>query len=142
MSNIGAETSVIEEFIADVCASSAAITGEVGTRIYSELAPASAVYPFIVYQIQSSTDTYVVGPNRLLVDAEILVRGISAVSSYAPLKPLAVAIDSAFDGATGTVDGAEVSVIRRLRPFSMLEEYEHGQIRHLGGLYRVWAQGA
>ena len=141
MSNVGAEVAVLDEWVEAVCASSAAITGEAGDRVFSELAPADAVYPFVVYQTQSTTDLHVVGPDRLLTEVELLIRGVSATSSYTPLKPLAKAIDLAFHGTVGTTDGSTISCLRRTRQFKLVEQYEGSQVRHLGGIYRVWVQG-
>jgi hypothetical protein len=139
--SVGAEPSLIEEWVESICLTTPAITGLVGNRVYQELAPLSANYPFIVHQTQTSSDLYGVGARRIWVDAEVIVRGVAQVSSYTPLKPLASAIDAAFDGtASSLVDGSVIAV-RRIRPYTSVEQYEGYQIRHLGGVYRVIAQG-
>jgi hypothetical protein len=110
--------------------------------IFVDLAPPEQPYPFVVISLQSSTDTYGVGPTRIFTDCEVLVRGYMGVDSYEPLSPLADAIDAAMSTVTASTTAGVVLSARRIRPYAQLEEYEAGEVRALGGLYRIFAQGA
>lgn len=138
---VGAEVNVAYEWIASVCAASAEITGAGSTGAWADLAPASAQYPFIVFQQQAVEDLYGVGPNRIWVDGDYLIRAVAACDSYDPLKGLAAAIDSVFHNKSSVRSDGVVIGTRRRRQYAQVEEYEGTQIRHLGGIYQIIAQG-
>jgi hypothetical protein len=141
MTSPGAEIPLTLAAVKSVCTTTPAITGIVGDRSYLDLAPPDAQYPFIVYQLQSATDLYGVGAQRIWSDNEVLIRGVARVDTYEPLAPLAQQIDAAFDAMTVSTTGGQVLIARRIRQYASVEEYEDGPIRHLGGLYRIFAQG-
>ncbi len=133
----GTETTVIDEWLIDTLDGLAGITG-----VYEGLAPNEAVYPFIVFQYMSGSDVFGIGPDaRIMVDTEYLVRVVSEADSFADLVSIVDAMDDALDGATGsTTEGVVLSVARR-EQYREVEQYENQRIRHLGGRYRIIAQG-
>lgn len=134
----GAETTVIDEWLLDVLAGVTDSTG-----VYEDLAPVDAQYPFIVFQHQASSDVVGVGPNaRIMVDADYIVRVVAAVSSFADIADIAAEMDGLLDGQTGAASGGVVLGVARREQYREVEQYESQQIRHLGGRYRIVAQGA
>jgi len=147
VSGVGAEVAIVAEWIESRCTASAAITGAVGTRVYDHVAPAlgsdgkALPYPFVVFHEEDTSDSYGLGNTRILVDTTFIIRGITRTDSYTPLKPLAASIDDLFDGASGVLSDGVVVGTQRIGPYTQVEEFEDGQIRHLGGRYRILAQG-
>lgn len=146
-SGVGSEVAIVSEWIKATAAAASSITSVVDDRIYDHVAPAlgsdgkALPYPFVVFHNETSSDTYGLGSGRILVDTTFVIRGISKSNTYTPLKPLAAALDAAFDGAAGVLPDGVVIGVRRTGPYTQVEEYEDGQIRHLGGRYRILAQG-
>lgn len=111
-------------------------------QVAEGLAPDQWKYPFVVFQNQSNIDTNGIGPSaRVLVTTTYLVRAIVRSDTYGntALKSLAAAIDIAIDGASGvTVDG-HVLGCRRNSEYRLTEPVDGRPIRHLGGIYTIWA---
>ena len=133
----------VEQRLATVAADLDLIATDLSQRIYEDVAPADASYPFIVWQCQSPPrDVRGVGTFRVMVDTLYVVKAVTQASSYAPLAPIAKVIDSAMTNAEGSVvsDGLVFTSVRDDQ-FSMREISEGTQFRHLGGEYRIQAQG-
>jgi hypothetical protein len=111
----------------------------VGGRVYSGIAPATATYPLIVFQVQSpGADVTVIGGERIWADPLFLVRAVGKSASWSSVSATADAIDVALHNTSG---GAVVWC-RRESPFSLIEVTDAGiQYRHLGGLYRLRVLG-
>lgn len=140
---VGAEVDIVYDWISTTLANSPAVTGYVGNRVYADLAPATAQYPYIVYQLLQTTDVQLVNAQRVLVDGEYIVRAVAKANTYSFLRPIAAAIDTALEGVTGSVtNGGYVVASQRTRQYAQVEEHEGGTIRNLGGVYRMLAQGA
>lgn len=134
----GAETTVIDEWLLDVLSDLDDITG-----VYADLAPAEALYPFVVFQHQASSDVAGVGPNaRIMIDADYVIRVIAATTSFTGLVGIATEIDTLLEGQSGATTGGVVLGVARREQYREVEQYENQQIRHLGGRYRIVAQGA
>lgn len=113
------------------------------TRVYEDVAPNDARLPYIVWQCQSPPrDVRGVGTFRVMVDTLYIVKGVSQGTSYAPLAPVAAAIDRAMTNSTGSAveDGMVLTSVRNDQ-FSLREVAEGTEFRHLGGEYRIQAQG-
>ncbi len=133
----GAETTIIDAWLLDVLDGIGDTTG-----VYADLAPDDAVYPFIVFQHQASSDVIGVGPAaRIMIDADYVVRVVSEATSFAGLADDAAALDEALDGQSGAATGGVVLGVARREQYRDVEQYENQQIRHLGGRYRIVAQG-
>ncbi len=137
MSGIGAETTVVDEWLEGVLAGITDVTG-----VWEGVAPSLAPYPFIVYQHQTDEDLYALGPTRVWSDCEYVIRAVAQCDSYADLADIANAIDGRLDGASGIATGGVVIGARRLGQYRLVEKYENEEIRHLGGRYRIIAQGS
>lgn len=145
----GAEQALTDDWVRSrfidplIVAELEAISVGLADRIFLEVAPDSAPYPFIVFQCQSPPrDIRGVGISRVMVDTLYVVKAVGSVASYAPLVPVANAIDRAMTSAEGSAiyDGHVFSCIRS-EQFSLVTR-EQGEIfRHLGGEFRIQAQG-
>jgi hypothetical protein len=120
-----------------------AVSVGLSTRIYEDVAPDDATYPCIVWQCQTPPrDVRGVGTFRVMVDTLYLVKAVSQAASYEPLAPVARVIDMAMTDPTGSAVGdGHVFTSVRNDQFSMREAADGTQFRHLGGAYRIQAQG-
>lgn len=139
--SVGAETLVSDEWIDFVLKNTPAITTIISARSYDGVAPDEADYPHVVFQLQSAIDVAGIGPKaRIMTTATYVIQAVAAVDSFTPLKPLARAIDAAFDGVTiNRSDGVVLGTVRT-EEYRLVEQYEATQIRHLGGIYTVNVQ--
>lgn len=141
MSFLGAEVSIVDAWVAARLAATVAVTNLVSTRIYNSFAPLDAEYPFIIFQQQTLRDVRGVGSDRIMVDTLYVVKGISQGTDFAQLGTLAAAIDSALNVPPGgAVTGGHVMASVREEPFALTEVEDGKQFRHMGGIYRIYAQ--
>lgn len=144
---VGAEQVLCDEYVQQRLATKAAeldaISTGLSTRIFEDVAPVGTDYPFIVWQCQTPPrDVRGVGTFRVMVDTLYVVKAVAQATSYAPLAPVAAVIDAAMTSSTGaTVDDGLVFTSVRNDQFALREISEGTQFRHLGGEYRIQAQG-
>jgi hypothetical protein len=138
----GDEVGLAYEAVKTMLTSSPEVTGYVGDRVYEDLAPADAVYPFVVFSLSTTDDLYVIGGYRVWASIEILAKVYARCDTYEPLRPIVRAVDGAFSMATVATTGGDVMSARRTRQYAAVEEYESDQLRALGGVYRFFAQSA
>lgn len=119
---------------------SAGLTG----RIYNAYAPPDALYPFIIFQVQSPADIVRgVGTAEVLADTLYVVKAIAQGTDFSALAPVAEGIRSALVESNGVaVTGGHIYVCRYERQFSMTEAENTKQYRHLGGEYRIQARAS
>lgn len=113
------------------------------TDVYGDVADTGATGRYVVHQYMGAADVQGVGPNRIMISGLWLVRAVQETRSWADLAPTADRIDFLLQGnlggAAGT-DGAVFSSVRE-RPHKLIEAVEGGgEIRNLGGTYRIEAQ--
>lgn len=114
------------------------LSGLLGGRVYSGMAPASATYPLIVFSMQSpGADVIVVGGERVWAEPLMFVRVIGKTASLASIASTAAAIDAALHN---TNSGDVVWCVRE-SPFSQAFEQDGIQYRTLGGFYRCRVTG-
>lgn len=144
---VGAEEAMVDQWVKaqlvlQATALDALSTG-LSTRIYLDVAPKDAVLPVIVYQCQDQPrDVRGVGTFTVMVDTLYLVKVISKGVDNATNADVAKVIHTAMTSSNGSSvgDGAVLTSVRE-RAFK-LAEFESGvQYRHLGGIYRIQAQG-
>lgn len=137
-----AESTTIDRWLYTVLAADVSLAAVVGTRIYSDLAPAGTTLPMVVYQMQATNDLMVVGSARVWANALFLVRGVAQRVSYdGDLITMADRIDAVLHGASGSNVEGNVWECVREREFRLTEVGADGrQYRHLGGLYRILAK--
>jgi hypothetical protein len=120
-----------------------AISTGLSGRIYPDMAPEATDWPCIIYQCQDKPrDIRGVGTFTIMVDTLYLVKAVARTDTYAPLAPIAKVIHTALTQEVGgSVDDGEVLTSVRDNAFSMIEVDKGTQFRHLGGLYKIHAQG-
>lgn len=138
------ETLAADEWLYTKLTADATMVGLVGTRVYAEMAPPTAAYPFVVTSHLSSVDVPTHNQYRIMTSGIWLVRGIVEDFSFnATLKAVAERIDFLLHrSAGGTADGGAAAIFtsHREQPFRMAEEVEGKSFRHLGGQYRIYIQ--
>lgn len=142
----GAEVALVGQWIEDRFAEKAAelesISVGLSGRVYEDIAPPDAPYPFIVYQCQvPPRDIRGVGVTRVMVDTLYVVKAVAQTNSYATLAPVASVIDSAMTSEAGSAvgDGLVLAAVRE-EQFQMIDVDSGTQFRHLGGEYKIHAQ--
>ena len=137
----GNETALVDSWISATLLASTDVTDIVSTRVYLDVAPETAAFPFIIYQLQDSSDVRGVGTFRVMSDTLYVVKGVAAVASFALLGDLAEAIDAALNTITPeAVTGGTIIGSVRENPFRLTEKDGGQEFRHLGGIYRIYAQ--
>jgi len=110
-------------------------------QAYSVVAPEGAAQPFIVFQQQATSDLMVVGAARVWASMLYLVKVVGQTTSFTALQPAADLVDAALHAAAGQVGGGTILACTRERAFSLVEESNGLQWRHLGGVFRLLVQG-
>ncbi len=110
-------------------------------RVYDGIAPSGTTLPYVVFNYQGGYDVRGNGPIRVMVSGVYLVKAVGQGSSFASLWPIVSRIDTLLHAQHGANADGEAWAARE-QPFKYLEIDEGVQYRHLGGLYRVWVQGA
>lgn len=133
----------VRQQIASVAADLDAIATGLSSRVFLDYAPKGTTWPVVIFQCQDEPrDVRGVGLATVMVDTLYLVKAVAQLEEYGPLAPIAKVLHTAMTTATGSqVDGGTVLTSVRERQFAMPEVSEGVQVRHLGGLYRIQAQG-
>lgn len=122
-----------------------ALNTAVAGRIYADLAPPEATWPFVVFQHQGSADVVAAaGLNRIMVSSVWVVKAVTRAESWEALRTLADRIDIALQEAAGTAEDGTVLSCAREAPISFVEadnnETPGVQWRHLGAQFRLEIQ--
>ncbi len=136
------ETWIADQWLYATLHGDATIVAAVGDRIYADVAPLDAAYPFIVYNLRSAQDVAGVGAQRILSQLDYQVKAIAQGASYQPIKAIAQRIDELLHRKSGTTTDGTVITAVRLEPVRYPEtDAQSGvQYKHLGGIYRLQAQ--
>ena len=136
-----AELFAADTWLTSVLGNDSTLSGLVSGRIYGHAIMGSATYPLVLFSMQSARDVMGTGPARIMVDSLYVVRGIAEAGTFAGnLKTIADRIDAVLHAASGSnVNGTVLACVRQ-QPFLYVEPYNGRQYRHLGGIYRIYAQ--
>ena len=139
---IGAESVIAEAWIEDQLDASVALQTLIDGRVYCDVAPPNATYPFVVYQQQDGTDENAVGAIRIMSSFLYVVKACSQ-TSYASLRTTVEAIDAALTDVVGgaATGGGNAWGCYREAPFRLLDQEDGSKLFWLGGQYRIYAQG-
>lgn len=108
--------------IFNILTNASAVTDIVGSQIFPDMATQQATYPFIVYEINSTTSTETKdGPSKL---DEVTVNVMSYSNSYQQAQELAAKVRTALDRTRGTFEGVEVQSIQFENSFSTAMSFE------------------
>ena len=137
---MAAESYVAETWLYNKLTADTTLKNQVGSRVYSYVAPQGAAFPFIVYSLYSCSDVMEAGSNRIFSAMTYLVKAIGDQSvSGTTLKTIVDAIDSTLHRATGTSGSATILSCVRDSQVSYAEVSQGITYRHVGGLYRIVA---
>lgn len=112
-------------------------------RIFADVVPQGETFPAVVYQLQAGTDVRTAtGDGRIMINGLWLVKAIGDTDTFAGLAPIADRVDFLLEESGGGAAGADGAVFTSMResPFRLVEPDEGVQYRHLGGMYRIYAQ--
>lgn len=134
------EVIAAEKWLYTALSANTTLTGIVDTRIYADVAPATAAFPLVLYAQLSAVDLRPMGPERIFTNMLYLVRGVGETASKTAVEGIADAIEAALHAASGTtVEGVVYACVRE-RPFVFAETIKDRTFRHLGGVYRIYAK--
>lgn len=136
------EVVLVDKWLASVLGADATLSGLVGSRIYSYLAPNGSVFPFIIYAYQGSIDVIAIGGIRIMNNGVYQVKSVGQSNSMVAQEAIANRIDTLLHGKTGTVAGGIVLACVREQPIAYVENLNGLRYNHLGGLYRTIVQSA
>ena len=126
----------IDALLISTLAGDPTLAGLIGNRVYSDVAPDGAVFPFVVYSLAAAPTVRGVGAAHIMSNATYTVKAVDDSATYATLRVIADRIDALLIGLEGANDygtvlaGTKEETIR----FTILEAGR--QYRHLGGQYR------
>ena len=110
-------------------------------NIYALPAPQGAALPYTVFNELSAVDLQTLGPQRIWTNALFIVRAVMETESYGGNLELAAnRIDTLLQAQHGSVTGGNVWACVREQPFWLIDYHGGQQIRHLGGIYRIFAK--
>lgn len=136
---MSSEVAAAETWLYGVLSGDATLTSLGVTGVYAYQAPETARFPYVLFQHQGGADVRGVGPTRIMANMLYVVRGVTD----GPLSAL-VSINSRIDALLQAQSGSNVNGVVlacvREQPFVMNEPAEGRTFRHLGGVYRLWAQ--
>lgn len=145
----GAEEAMVDTWVRSKLEAHAAfdtISPGLTGRIHNRLAPEGTDFPYIVFQAQTPPEVVRgVGFEEVMVDTIYIVKAIAQGTDFLALAPVASAIRTALtspNGETVTTGIGTVFTSRYERSFSMVENEQTKQFRHLGGEFRIQAQAA
>lgn len=136
------EIVAVDRWFHAVLTADVTLAGLVGAKAYGHTVPPEAAPPYLFWTIASpGIDLSTVNATRIWTNPLYAVRYVAQMESFVALEGGAAAIDVALHRASGSnVSGTIVGCVRE-GPFAMPEIRQDGsELRHLGGLYRVFVQ--
>lgn len=115
-------------------------------RVFEDVGPDDAAYPFITYSPQSPPDVVRgVGSAEVMVDTIYTVKAVAQGSDDKATGPVAAVIHQAMVESNGdAIIGGIGSIFmsRRMSVVRYTEPAQGSQFRHLGGAYQIQARAA
>src|SRR5215207_915380 len=141
MSDVVNETYLADQWLYENLLADATLVGLIGSRFYADEAPASAVYPYVMWNLISATDVRGQGTFRIMVNCLYLVKVVGKATSYGALMPASDRIHAAIDAKGGdTIAGDHVFSCVREEPYRLSVSSSGVSYRHLGGIFRIHVQ--
>lgn len=140
------ETTRVDAWLFDLLTNDAPLTALVGDaepRIFADSVPQGEAFPAVVYQLQGGTDVRTATrDSRVMINGLWVVKAIGQTDTFADLAPIADRIDDLLEQSTGGPAGSDGAVFTATResPFRLPEPDEGVGFKHLGGMYRIYAQ--
>lgn len=105
---------------------------------YSGSAPRNSVSPYVVWSWQGGDDVPALGTIRVATEPLFLVRVIGRTRMFKDLEAAASRIDDLLHGSNGIYNNHRIASCMRENEYSLVEETEEDEWRHLGGYYRLY----
>lgn len=144
---VGAERVVADLWIAEAIASVQDELEDIALglsdRVYADLAPDDAKYPFIVIQCQDDpVDVRGVGTVSIMTNTLYVVK-VCAPAAFGPMGEIIALLHRALTTSTGSTTRIGGTVLSCVRERAMsLTEVDRGKVlRHIGGIYELQVQG-
>ena len=113
----------------------------IGGRVYPDIAPLDAAYPFITMQVLDTEDYRIVGPNTLWSTLQFLIRVTTDQKTVYNIRTIDARMNRLLHAQSGETTDAKIVECVRLRPHhAPTEESEGVFYSHLGGEYRLRVQ--
>lgn len=111
------------------------------TGVYEQPAKQGSLHPMVVFNQMSEVDI-ATGDSlkRIMTNSLWLVRGVVDDTSFETATSIADRLDTLLQNASGTADGADIFHCSREQGYRMVDDTSGKQFRHLGGIYRIFAQ--
>lgn len=136
------ETTRVRRFLDSLLKADAALVALVGQRIYGDSIPGETAFPYAFFGApEPGEDTRGVGAVRILTNATWEIKAVDKAIGWTAVEEVADRLDALVHGAAGAAgtDGWVLMGVRE-RPIDYREDAAGVEYRHLGGLYRLWAQ--
>lgn len=109
-------------------------------KVYSDMAPPGAAFPYIIVASTSPRDYNTFNATRVLVSDVVMVKAVALGRSYDPLEPIVDRIDLLLHRKAGPVaGGGSVVSCAGLEPimYPEFDEVAGTPYRHLGRSYEI-----
>lgn len=143
-SYLGAELLAADQWLYDTLTADTALMAIV-TGVYDRVAPAGAVFPYLIFQNQTDPqDMMVVGSQRIWSDITYVVKVIGRVDTYSTFLDAMARIDAVLhrNHNSPVINGNGSLIIDcvRTQQFAYVELVDGDQIRHMGGVFTINVQ--
>ena len=127
---------VAEQWLFGILSGDATLMGMI-TGVYSEIAPAEAVEPFVVIAQQGGADVQEVAGRPLFVEELYQVKVVGRGNSYEAIRPAYERVHALINRQAGPVSNGQVVACVRMTPVKYVDVDAGIIYRHLGGIYRL-----
>lgn len=139
------ESALCADFLYGKLNVSAVTTALGAARIYDTIIPQppttgqTVLFPCVVYQQQSNSDTFGVGARRIMVRPTWTVKVVTEGTTFDSAATIFAAVDAAIQNTSGTVtDGSVYSCYRESESIRYAEpKVGGGYYIHVGAMYRL-----
>lgn len=134
------ESLLADEWLYNILAADTGVSTAVGDRLYADVAPQQAIFPVIVWSLQSAVDVVGQGTFRIMTKCTYNIKVTGKTRSYWQLKPIVDALDLALHGKGGDTANAHVFACMRTEEYRLAEFVFNEDYRTIGGLYEILIQ--
>lgn len=135
---------VIEKWLYSILSGDAQLASLGITGVYVDVVPRGAAGLYVYITGQSFEDVAYTGERIVYTNSLYAIRVVGEVGGYGDLAQAADRVHDLLQRASGSTDAGEVFAAYRERPFRMAESPTDDRdraVRHLGGIYRIYATG-
>lgn len=143
MTGIGIEQQVAADWLFDTLSADSVIAAAAVGGVWDGPAKDETPYPILRFDLQSALTVRGNSFFEIMQNMLWLVRMVGVGGSYVPLEQAAQQIQSLLHGVSAVpVSGGMIESSAREQTFRQSRVDGGREFRHLGGLYRIYVQGA